>query len=101
MRRNKFAWEDEADAAFCLMKECLTTTPVLALPDFTHVFEVHTYASKVGIGALLSQQDWLVAFFIEKLWGARLNYNTYDIEFYIVVQAIKRCRHFLIHREFV
>lgn len=37
----------------------------------------------------------------EKISGARLNYSTYDVEFYAVVQAVKHWRHYLFHREFV
>ncbi|XP_076913571.1 uncharacterized protein LOC143572239 [Bidens hawaiensis] len=42
-----------------------------------------------------------VAYFSEKLTGAKLRYSTYDIEFYAVVQAVKHWRHYLFHKEFV
>ncbi|PKI78148.1 hypothetical protein CRG98_001476 [Punica granatum] len=58
-------------------------------------------ASKVGIGAVLSQNYISVAYFSEKLFGAKLNYSTYDVEFYVVVQAVKYWQHYLFHWEFV
>ena len=65
------------------------TTPILMLPDFSIIFELHIDPLKVGIGVILSQQGRLVAYFSEKLFGTQSRYNTYDVEFYAVVQAIK------------
>lgn len=91
----------EADQAFAEIKTRLTSAPVLILPDFTITFELHCDASKLGIGAILSQQGRPVAYFSEKLAGARLRYNTYDVEFYAIVQAIRHWRHYLVHRDFI
>ena len=85
MRGTVFAWTKEANAAFELIKERLTTAPVLVLPDFAVTFELHCDASKLGIGAVLSQNSRPVAYYSEKLSGARGRYSTYDVEFYAVV----------------
>lgn len=100
-RESTFVWSPAAAAAFEVIKTNLMTAPILALPDFTQVFELHCDASKTGIGAVLSQRNRPIAFFSEKLGGARARYSTYDIEFYAVVQAIKHWRHYLFHKEFV
>ena len=101
MKAKSFQWPTNAEEAFQLIKVRLTTAPILILPNFSQAFELHSDASKVGIGAVLSQACKPVAYFSEKLTGARARYSTYDIEFYAVVQAVKHWRHYLFHREFV
>lgn len=101
MKGSVFEWSPAASEAFEVIKQRLTTAPVLVLPDFSATFELHCDASKLGIGAVLSQNSRPVAFFSEKLSGARGRYSTYDVEFYAVVQAIRHWRHYLIHRDFV
>lgn len=96
-----FLWTPAAVTAFQEIKNKLSSPLVLALPDFSLVFELHCDASKTGIGAVLSQNKLPIAFFSEKISGARFRYITYDIEFYAIVQAIKHWRHYLFHKEFV
>ena len=90
MKARKFLWTTEATKAFNQIKEKLTTAPILTLPDFSQPFELHCDASKIGIGVVLSQNDKPVAYFSEKLSGSKLNYSTYDLEFYAIICALKR-----------
>ncbi|KAH9296474.1 hypothetical protein KI387_040062, partial [Taxus chinensis] len=46
----KFVWSDRCEQAFRTLKECLTTTPILAVPDPQGEFFVYTDASLAGLG---------------------------------------------------
>lgn len=74
MRGTRFLWTVAADVAFQTIKECLITAPILALPDFATVFELHYDACKYDIGVVLSQQGRPVAFYSEKIAGSRARY---------------------------
>ena len=50
-----FSWTDEAQNAFETLNRILTEAPILARPDFTKPFRLHTDASKNGLGAILTQ----------------------------------------------
>jgi hypothetical protein len=53
LRRDAFAWDNEATAAFEALKGTLTTGPILQMPDFDQPFIVDCDASGAGFGAIL------------------------------------------------
>ena len=101
MKVGKFSWNEAATKAFELIKVKLTIAALLVLPNFDTPFELHCDASKIGIGAILSQLSKPVAYFSEKLKSAQLNYSTYNIEFYALVQSLKHWSSYLAYNDFI
>lgn len=52
--REPFEWTCDVDQAFRILKEALTSVPVLILPDFTLLFTLEMDVSRVGMGVVLS-----------------------------------------------
>lgn len=96
-----FCWTKTVEDSFQLLKWKITERLILRLPDFNKLFQVRCDASGITIGDVLSHEDRLVTFFSEKLNEIRQKYSSYDKEFYVVVQALKHWRHYLLGNEFV
>ncbi len=101
LKQQSLQWTSQTEASFAALKTALTTAPILQVPDFDKVFELDTNASILGIGGVLSQEGKAITFFSEKLNGAKLNYCTYDLEFYAIVQAIKHWQYYLTYKDFI
>jgi hypothetical protein len=100
-RHKSFHWMEEAEKSFNLLKKKITEHPIMVLPDFNKNFQVRCDTSGFAIGVVLRQDDRLVTYFSEKLNEAKIKYSTYDKEFYVVIQALKKWRHYLVPKEFV
>lgn len=92
LQKGKFAWSSEADAAFDGLKQAMTTTPTLAVPDFSIPFIIQTDASGDGIGAVLTQMGRPIAFMSRSLGVAKQNWSTYAREMLAIVVAVRMWR---------
>lgn len=53
----KFCWTDECQKAFDILKQAMTTTPILAYPDMSRDFILTCDASGHAIGYILGHKD--------------------------------------------
>jgi hypothetical protein len=100
-RDKSFHWTEEAEKRFKLLKIKITKQPVLVLPDFNKTFQVKCDTSGFVIGLVLSQDNRPIAYFSEKLNKTKIKYSTYDKEFFAVIQALRKSRHYLVPKKFV
>ena len=68
----------------------MTDQLVLALPDFSKVFQVDCDASSSTFGAVLSWERRPTTLFSENLNDTKKKYCVYDLEFYAIIQALKK-----------
>jgi hypothetical protein len=61
-KKEKFMWSGEQEASFQLLKEKLTTAPVLSLPDGSEGFIVDSDASILDFGCVLQQNSKVIAY---------------------------------------
>ena len=86
----------ECERSFQELKQRLTTTPVLALPDISKDFVVYCDASRRGLGCVLMQGGKVIAYASRQLKEHENRYPTHDLELAAVVHALKIWRHYLI-----
>lgn len=67
LKKGSFFWGQKQQDSFDSIKEELSSSPVLKLPDFSAPFEVAVDACRLGIGGVLSQHEHPIEFFNEKL----------------------------------
>ncbi|ETN83732.1 integrase core domain protein [Necator americanus] len=102
----KFEWNSQHERAFITLKELLTHAPVLAQPNIekarngSRPFIIYTDASKVGIGAVLAQEQddgflHPLYFASKPLSRAEQNYHVTDQEGLAVVYALKKFHYFI------
>ena len=99
--KGKCEWNAEAQQAFDTIKELMCRASILKLPDFTKLFELECDACGTGVGTVLVQEGRPIAYFSEKLNQSRLNYSTYDKEFYAIIRALEHWSHYLRIQPFV
>ena len=78
-----------------MLTQKITENPILAFPYFQNLFEVKSDASGMAIGVVLSKEERLISYFSENLYYAKNKYSSYENEFYVVIQALKKWRNYL------
>jgi hypothetical protein len=58
----KFSWDQNCDDAFHILRDHLTTAPVLAQPDVSKPFDIYCDASGTGLGCVLMQDNRVIAY---------------------------------------
>jgi hypothetical protein len=100
-KKVEFKWTPACQQSFEMLKQKLTTAPVLVLPDVHKPFSVYCDASYTGLGCVLMQEGKVVAYSSRQLKVHEKNYPTHDLELVAVVHALKTCRHIFTGRSVI
>lgn len=100
----KFIWNPFCDEAFNILKNKLTTAPVLIYPKFDEEFLLTTDASGTAIGGILSQgklgEDQPVCYASKTLSETEIKYSTIERECFAIIYMTKHFRPYLYGRKF-
>ena len=89
-------WTSQASLAFQESKKILSRQAMLAFPDFSQEFVIHTDASKYQLGGVISQNNRPLAFYSRKLNPAQTRYTTTERELLSIVETLKEFRPILL-----
>jgi hypothetical protein len=96
LKKNSFNWTPAAAQAFQTLKMAMCTTPVLTLPDFTKTFFLECDVSGKGIGVVLMQEGWPLAFTIKQMSKRNLGKSIYEKEILAIMHVVAIWRPFFI-----
>lgn len=101
LKLKAFQWSPQAQQAFESLKQAMTTTPVLALPNFQEQFTVETDACIDGIGAVLMQNGQPITYLSKALGEKHRKLPIYEKEFLALIMAVEKWRPYLQRQEFI
>lgn len=103
--KKKFIWNREAELAFEKLKEEASRDLILSRPNFKNRFILQTDASKVGMAAVLYQEEEgekkIISYISAKFNNTEKNYHINEAECYAAVWAIKKYKAYLEGNRFV
>ena len=101
---SKFSWNTDAQHAFELLKQKLTSTPILAFPCLSEPFILYTDASQFAMGAVLAQvqegKERAICYASRTLSRAQSKYSPTRRELLALVTFTRHFRHYLLGRKF-
>jgi RNase H-like domain found in reverse transcriptase len=87
--KKTFNWTPECQEAFNKTKAAMSRQVTLVYPDYSKPFHIHTDASKVQLGGVISQENKPLAFYSRKLNQAQLNYTTIEQALLSIVEILR------------
>ncbi|KAK4517547.1 uncharacterized protein ATC70_000887 [Mucor velutinosus] len=100
-KKRAIVWNDQCEVSFKAIKQMLTSSPLLKLPDMSKPYRIETDASDFGVGAVLLQEDpdsstWLpIAYESKKLSQAEQKLPAQERELIAIIHALRTWRCFV------
>ena len=102
-----FEWTSQCQLSFEMLKDALTSAPILKYPDTEKPYTIFTDASKYGWAGVLTQEhtsivdgekvttNHPVAYVSEMFRGSQLNWAAMMKEAYAIYMTVKKCTFYL------
>jgi hypothetical protein len=99
-KSEKFRWTEKCQEAFEVLKEKLTSPPIMTFPRFDKPFLLQTDASGHSLGAVLGQvnedgAETVVAYASRTLKAAERAYSVIERELLAIIWGVRFWRHYL------
>ena len=100
------SWTTKCEQSFKAVKEMLSSSPVLSIPDFSKPFLVQTDASDIGLGVILSQvgtggEEHPICYLSRKLLPRERNYSVIEKECLAIVWGLNLLAPYLMGQPFI
>jgi RNase H-like domain found in reverse transcriptase len=92
----KWNWGEPQKKALAMAKRIIAREVLLAYPDFSKPFQIHTDASHYQLGAVISQDCKPIALYSRKLKPEQTRYTTTERELLSIVETLKEYRNLLL-----
>jgi RNase H-like domain found in reverse transcriptase/Reverse transcriptase (RNA-dependent DNA polymerase)/Retroviral aspartyl protease len=92
----KWKWSTEEQSAFDEIKRIIEREAILAFPDFSKPFHIHTDSSYLQLGSVITQSDKPIAFYSRKMNDAQKRYPTGEQELQSIVETLKEFKNILL-----
>lgn len=98
-KSNKFVWTQEAEDSLNILKKALSSTPILATPDFDKEFTIQSDACNSGMGAVLTQvldgHERVIEYMSQKFTDPQRKYTTTEKECLALILAFEKFRPYI------
>ena len=103
-RNARFVWNEDRQKSFEILKEKLSSAPILAHPKIGEPFKLFTDSSDYAVGAVLTQErdgkDHVIQYISKQLSDGQYKWPIIEKEPYAIVFALNKLRHFLYGSKF-
>lgn len=90
LKKDGFIWNDEQKIALRNIKTTMSSTPIMALLDYSQPFILEADVCGYGIGAVLIQNGRPIYFMSKSIGPKSAAISTYDNEDLVILEAIKK-----------
>ena len=87
--KRKFKCTEVEQDAFDEIKRTVDRDTLLTYPDFNETFKIHTDASTLQLGGVISSKGKLIAFYSSHLTDAQTRYTVTERELLRILETLK------------